>query len=118
MDLSDPQGGKGSCDRKAATIKAHVQRFRNEGHDIQTALDFKEAMLSTGEIEGRTIVLVDISSASDDLPQVKWDGMSSLNNFSYSENEITVWRTYNVGEGKLITKGNCLRHRLTIHVHV
>ena len=26
VDLSDPQGGKGFCDRKAATIKAHVLR--------------------------------------------------------------------------------------------
>ena len=24
IDFSDPQGGKGPCDRKAATIKAHV----------------------------------------------------------------------------------------------
>ena len=26
VDFSDPQGGKGSCDRKAATLKAHVRR--------------------------------------------------------------------------------------------
>jgi len=46
VDFSDPQGGKGPCDRKAATIKAHVLRYINEGHDVVTADDFKEAMLS------------------------------------------------------------------------
>jgi len=37
VDFSDPQGRKGACDRKAATIKAHVRRYINEGHDLQTA---------------------------------------------------------------------------------
>ena len=37
VDFSDPQGGKGACDRKAATIKAHVRRYVNEGHDVQNA---------------------------------------------------------------------------------
>ena len=46
VDFNDPQGGKGPCDRKAATIKAHVLRYINEGHDVVTADDFKEAMLS------------------------------------------------------------------------
>ena len=29
-DFSDPQGGKGICDRKAATIKEDVGRYVNE----------------------------------------------------------------------------------------
>ena len=102
VDFSDPQGGKGPCDRKAATIKAHVRRFINEGHDVQNALDFKEAMLSNGGIEGTRIVVVDASTVRDCQPQVKWDGVSSLNNFQYSESGITVWRAYKVGEGKIV----------------
>lgn len=42
VDFSDPQGGKGLCDRKAATIKAHVLRYVNEGNDVITATDFKK----------------------------------------------------------------------------
>ena len=34
VDFSDPQGGKGSCDRKAANVKAHFQRWINESCDI------------------------------------------------------------------------------------
>ena len=46
VDFSDPQGGKGPCDRKAATIKAHVRRFVDEGHDVLTATDLRDAILS------------------------------------------------------------------------
>ncbi|CAH3164539.1 unnamed protein product [Pocillopora meandrina] len=48
VDLSDPQWGKGSCDRKAATIKCHMRRFLNSGHDIETAEQMKSAMVSSG----------------------------------------------------------------------
>ena len=67
VDFSDPQDGKGPCDRKAATIKAHVQSFINEGHDVQPNLDFMEAMLSNGGIEGTRIVVVDASTAHSRL---------------------------------------------------
>ena len=30
FDFSDPQGGKGSCDRKAATIKSHMRTHLNK----------------------------------------------------------------------------------------
>ena len=33
VDFIDPQGGKGTCGRKAASIKVHMQRYINEGHD-------------------------------------------------------------------------------------
>ena len=36
VNFSDPQGGKGPYDRRAATIKAHVLRYINEGHDAVT----------------------------------------------------------------------------------
>ena len=62
VDFSDPQGGKGACDRRAASIKAHVWRYINKGHDVQTANDFKEAMMSSGGIKGVCIALVDAST--------------------------------------------------------
>ena len=43
VDFSDPQGGKGACNRKAATIKAHVRRYVNEGHDVQNAKELKNS---------------------------------------------------------------------------
>ena len=59
VDFSDPQGGKGPCDRRAATIKAHVRRFINEGHDVQIAEDLETAMLSAGGFTGIRVALDD-----------------------------------------------------------
>lgn len=58
VDFSDPQGGKGPCDRRAASIKAHVRRYTNEGHDVLTEHDLKEAMLSHGGMNGVRVALV------------------------------------------------------------
>ena len=73
VDFSDPQGGKGACDRKATSIKAHVRRYINEGHDVLTAHDFKEAMLSRGGISGvRVTLLTDIAEKSQQEVAGRW----------------------------------------------
>ena len=104
VDLSDPQECKGPCDRKAATIKSHVQRYISEGHDVVTAHDFKEAILSYGGISGVRVVLM---SDAADRPQQevtgRWDGISTFNNFLYEESCITVWKAYYIGQGKTIS---------------
>lgn len=41
VGFSDPQGGKGACDRKAATIKAHVRRYVSEGTTWKLHLNLK-----------------------------------------------------------------------------
>ena len=107
VDFSDPQGGKGACDRKAASIKAHVRRHINEGHDVTTANEFKEAMMSCGGIKGVRIAVVDASapSVTNAAIQVKWEGVSSQNNFRYTYGGITAWRAYGIGTGKLVHKG-------------
>lgn len=102
VDFSDPQGGKGLCDRKAASIKSHVRRFINEGHDVQTPKDFETAMLSAGGLSGVRVALVD-SLGIKDSP-IKWDGISLINNLQYTGNTIRVWRSYNVGSGKIVDK--------------
>jgi hypothetical protein len=44
MDFSDPQGGKGSCDRKAASLKRYMSTYANEGHDIEDGRQMKKAL--------------------------------------------------------------------------
>ena len=48
-DFSDPQGGKGVCDRQAATIKGDVRIYINEGHDVTTAVELKTTIESSPE---------------------------------------------------------------------
>lgn len=48
VDFSDPKGGKGTADRPAATCKCHIRIYINEGHNVSTAEEMKEALLSHG----------------------------------------------------------------------
>ena len=57
VDFSDPQGGKGLCDRKAATINSHMRIFLNSGHDIETALQMMTAIESSGGIAGISVTV-------------------------------------------------------------
>ena len=83
VDFSDPQGGKGPCDRKAASLKAHIRRYISEGQDVLTAEDLKCAMLSNGGLNGVRVALIDAKDLQATSTQVpKWEGISSLNNFT------------------------------------
>lgn len=104
VDFSDPQGGKGACDRKAAAIKAYVRRYVNEGHDVRNGEELKTAILSNGGVTGVRVALVDAAVTAVELPHVKLDGVSLLNNFKFSGEAVTAWRAFGVGDGKKINK--------------
>ena len=101
VDFSDPQGEKGSCDRKAATIKNHMKIYLNSGHDIKTAEQMVLAMESSGGVPSVRVTLCGPQPPVKP-PAIKWDGVSFLNNFEYTRDGIRIWRAYNVGKGKLI----------------
>lgn len=105
VDFSDPQGGKGPCDRKAATIKSHVRRFLNEGNDVTTAEQLYNAMTSHGGINGVRVVLVDNVNMKVTMPECNLKGVNSFNNFFYKQENnlskcLVVWKAYNIGDGK------------------
>ena len=102
VDFSDPQGGKGPCDRRAATIKAHVLRYINEGHDVISANDLKLAILCHGGVRGVRVTLIDSTKQHPVSLQGKLEGVSNLNNFHYGDESLTVWKAFDVGEGKAI----------------
>ena len=97
VDFSDPQGGKGSCDRKAATIKNHMKIYLNSGHDIETAEQMVLAMESSGGVPGVRVTLCDPQPPVKP-PVIKWDGVSFLNNMEYTRDRIRIWRAYNIGK--------------------
>ena len=101
IDFSDPQGGKGSCDRKAALIKNHMKFYLNAGNDIETAEQMKSAIESSACIPGVHVSLCGPQSTSD--LKVKWDGVSLINNVEYKDKEIKVWRAYGIGPGKSLS---------------
>ena len=94
-DFSDPQGGKGVCDRQAATIKGDIGRYVNEGNDVMNGEQLKAAIESG---QGTTGVKASYVAANTSrTPSVKWDGISLLNNFQYEEKGVRAWRAFNVG---------------------
>ena len=46
MDFPDPQGGKGSWDRKTAPVKSHMAIHLNSGHDIERDRE-RDTLLTT-----------------------------------------------------------------------
>jgi len=98
LDFSDPQGGKGSCDRKAATIKNHMKRYLFSGHSIETAGDMKVAMESSGGIPG---VRVAVCLPPNDISTTfKLEGVSLINNIEYSDEGMKLFKAYKIGKGK------------------
>ena len=101
IDFSDPQGGKGAADRLAATCKAHVRIFINEGHDVTNATQLKDALVSHGGIDGVRVACLDaITTASPISEPAKIQNVSKLNNFEFTEGGIKAWSAY--GRGKQI----------------
>ena len=106
MDFSDPQGGKGSCDRKAANINNHMHSFLNSGHDISNAEDVQSAIQSNGGVHGVATVLCGSLTIPDPKPFPKWDGVSFINDIQMKGEEMKVWRAYGVGDGKEVQYSN------------
>lgn len=101
IDFSDPQGGKGAADRLAATCKAHVRRFINEGHDVETADQLKEGIASHGGVQGVRVAAMERINETLENTQ-KIPGISKLNNFAFDKNSVKAWRAYGIGKGKVI----------------
>ena len=95
VDFSDPQGGKGSCDRKAAQIKSHVKSYVNEGHSVTNVRELKP---SRGGIPGVRVTVVKVHSMSSQ--SYKLDSISSLNNFKFTTGGFTAFPAYDLGPGK------------------
>ena len=104
IDFSDPQGGKGAADRLAATCKGHIRAYIN---DVVTAENMKDALQSSGGIQGvRVVAMQTIHSSSSD--QRKIPNINKLNNFQFDGESITAWRSYGIGKGKEVEPVNPL----------
>ena len=101
LDFSDPQGGRGACDRKAATIKSLMRIYVNAGNDIETPKQMRDAILSSGGVPGVNVALCETFQVPTVLSS-KIEGISQLSNVEYKEEGVLVWRAYGIGDGKLI----------------
>ena len=108
MDFSDAQGGRGPCDRKAATIKSYIKVYLNSGHDIETASQMLEAINSFDGVAGvHAVICTPPTSAL--RKSIKSEGVSFISNIQYDEECLRVWKAYKISLGKLVphSKYNC-----------
>ena len=101
LDFSDPQGGKGSCDRKAAAVKNHMRIYLNSGQDVETPEQMKNAKESSGGMPGVRVMLCDTQNIPKSVP-VQWEGVSFVHNIEYGNEGMRVWRSYAVRPGKFL----------------
>ena len=99
IDFSDPQGGKGPCDRKAAQIKTHVKQYINQGHSVTTPADLKKAIESDEGIAGVRVTVVPVPRTTVKTKSVKWEGISSLSNFEITAAGVKAFKAYGIGKG-------------------
>ncbi|XP_078349911.1 uncharacterized protein LOC144634762 isoform X2 [Oculina patagonica] len=103
--FSESNSGKDVCDRKIAPLKAHVNRYLNEGHDVVTAQQLKEAIDSYGSVKGCRAAVIEVNEKKQTSGTHKFSGISQLINFQYTENGgMIVWRSFRIGEGRKISK--------------
>ena len=115
MDFSDPQGGKGPCDRKAAVVKNHMRAYLNSGNDITSAVQMKSAMESNSGVRGLSVVLCGALQIPKNYLPEKWEGVSLINDVDFKARNMLVWRAYDVGSGKKYPTLNFnLRSRLQL----
>ena len=98
-DFSDPQSGKDVCDRRIASMKTHIRRWVNEGHDVTTAEEMKVALESHGGVRGCRFAVVEIDKTKMNAEVSKIPGISFLNNFLFYEDGVRSWKAYQIGKG-------------------
>ena len=99
IDFSDPQGGKGACDRKAAQVKAHVRSFAKEGNSVTSPSEFKIAIESRGGIPGVRVIVIKVDGAN--TKTFKLDDVNAFNNFVFDGHRFNAFKAYQVGPGKI-----------------
>lgn len=98
-DYSEPQKGKDVCDRKIAVMKTDIRRHVNEGNDVTTAMEMKEALESHGGAKDCFSAVAEVSAQAKMTKQT-FAGVQSYSNFEFTGNGVRVWKAYNIGPGK------------------
>ncbi|ESP02999.1 hypothetical protein LOTGIDRAFT_156957 [Lottia gigantea] len=108
-DFSEAQAGKDTCDRKIASLKAHIQRYINDGHNVTTASEMFDACRSYNGVRGCCVSVMNIDETVIS-ERVTWTGITTMTNFTYEENGVRVWKAFGIGKGVLHSYDKLLRN--------
>lgn len=101
-NFSEAQAGKDLCDSKTGCSRLHIFKYADEGHDILNCTEIKTALESHGGVKGTRACIVSVDQQMEPKIKTKIQGISSLNNFVFSDDGITVQRAYTISDGKKI----------------
>ncbi|CAG2214456.1 unnamed protein product [Mytilus edulis] len=95
---------EGPCDRKASHIKSSIKRYVNEGNDVITAQQMKQAIDQNqqGKYKVKVVNAVTNLDSGANIIKSNIPEITSLHNFKFTEDALVVWKAYNIGEGKTI----------------
>ena len=82
-DLSDPQAGKDVCDKRITTVKSHMRRYINEGHDVKSAGDMKAAIDSYDDVKRGEAAALKLQEHNHTMKKDTMSGIQVLNSFSF-----------------------------------
>lgn len=106
--FSEPQHGKGPCDRMAATIKRKVRMWVDENNPATTAREFVDGACSYNGIQGVSFYVGNTEEPpSSQIPQkISILGISGYLDFAFNvQREVTMaWRFLGIGSGVTINR--------------
>ena len=108
-DFSEPQAGKGPCDRSSTHQKSHVNQFLNEGNDVMSAKQVKKALESHGGVRNDVLYVVDYPESTSRSPVQRIPDVSLLHKYQYCDEGLNVWKAYNIGSGKVVAWENLVK---------
>ena len=80
-------------------MKQAVRRYCEEGHDIQSAADMREAVLER-PVQGVTASVCEVNGKQKSIDATKTPNFSAYHNFEFEPRRIRVRKAYSVGQGK------------------
>jgi len=99
-DFSEPQFGKGPCDRIAAQIKRQIRLYVAENHRCTNPSEFVKCATGHKGFNGITFMESSVVLPTSYKP-IKLDKISTYYNFEFNKgfSNIKAWKAYNIGEG-------------------
>ena len=82
-------------------MKQAVRRYCEEGHDIQSAADMREAVLER-PVQGVTASVCEVNGKLKSIDLTTTSNFSAYHNFEFEPRRIRVRKAYSVGEGKTV----------------
>ena len=98
---SEPQSDKDICDRILCSMKSSIRAYCNEGHDVLTDVDMRDA-LTQHPVKGTTASGSIVDQPKHTLCINKIEHFSGFHNFEYGDTGLRVLKCYGISKGKCI----------------